>query len=87
MSRDDDSRGTPYQIGFCSILFFIFLTLKLTGHVEWSWWIVTLPLWGTLALGLALFGVAFCALCVANAVNRRRNRRARAERAARSGAS
>jgi len=29
--------GTP--------IFLIFLILKLTGTVTWSWWMVTLPLW------------------------------------------
>jgi len=27
-------------------LFFIFLILKLTGHITWSWWWITIPLWG-----------------------------------------
>ena len=27
------------------VLFLIFLTLKLTGNIDWSWWWVTSPLW------------------------------------------
>lgn len=27
------------------VLFCIFLTLKLTGHIDWSWWWVTAPFW------------------------------------------
>ena len=27
------------------ILFVVFLTLKLTGNIDWSWWWVTSPLW------------------------------------------
>jgi hypothetical protein len=27
------------------IMFWIFFTLKLTGHIIWSWWWVTSPLW------------------------------------------
>lgn len=39
------------QAGFpiCTILFLIFLTLKLAGVgvvATWSWWAVTSPLWG-----------------------------------------
>jgi len=34
------------QIGFFGLLFLIFLVLKLTGYIVWSWWIVTIPLWG-----------------------------------------
>lgn len=27
------------------VLFIIFLILKLTGNIDWSWWWVTSPLW------------------------------------------
>ncbi|MCP4668934.1 MAG: hypothetical protein GY849_21565 [Deltaproteobacteria bacterium] len=30
-------------ISSISILGLIFITLKLTGHITWSWWLVTLP--------------------------------------------
>lgn len=29
----------------CFLLFIIFLILKLTGVIAWSWWWVTAPLW------------------------------------------
>ena len=32
-------------IGFSGILFVVFLILKLTGYIDWSWWWVTAPLW------------------------------------------
>lgn len=32
-------------IGFGGILFVVFLILKLTGYIDWSWWWVTAPLW------------------------------------------
>lgn len=28
------------------LLFLLFLGLKLTGVIAWSWWWVTAPLWG-----------------------------------------
>ncbi len=37
--------GITSKIGMPSILFYIFLTLKLTNHISWSWWWVTSPLW------------------------------------------
>lgn len=53
-------------IGFTGLLFIVFLVLKLTGYISWSWWYVTAPLWGPLAfvavivlgivLGHLLFG-------------------------------
>lgn len=41
-------------IGLLGWMFLIFLTLKLTGFIDWSWWWVTSPLWGGLALVLIL---------------------------------
>ena len=36
--------------GILGILGVLFVGLKLTGHIDWSWWLVTLPFWGPLAL-------------------------------------
>lgn len=41
-------------IGFLGVLFIVFLILKLTNVIDWSWWWVTAPLWGALALGIAV---------------------------------
>lgn len=32
-------------IGLSGALFLVFLVLKLTGVIAWSWWWVTAPLW------------------------------------------
>lgn len=40
------------QIGFMSLLGLLFIGLKLTNIITWSWWLVLLPLYGGLALGL-----------------------------------
>jgi len=45
-------------LGLGMILFLIFMTLKLTGNITWSWWYVTLPLWGPLLLVIAIVGIA-----------------------------
>jgi len=37
-----------------SVLFVIFLVLKLTNTIDWSWWWVTSPLWIPLALAVVL---------------------------------
>lgn len=36
-------------IGFFGLLALIFITLKLLGYIGWSWWWVTVPLWGPAA--------------------------------------
>ena len=33
-----------------ALIFCVLLVLKVTETVDWSWWIITLPLWGPLAL-------------------------------------
>lgn len=45
-------------IGFFGILTIVFIILKLTGHIAWSWWWVLAPLWMPAALFLVLAGVA-----------------------------
>lgn len=50
---DNNSRSSG-GIGFFGLMFLIFMTLKLTGFINWSWWWVTAPLWGGFAL-LGLF--------------------------------
>jgi hypothetical protein len=32
-------------LGIGTILFLIFMVLKLTNYINWSWWWVTAPLW------------------------------------------
>lgn len=42
-------------MSLASVLFLIFLVLKLAHVVAWSWWAVTAPLWVGGLLWLALF--------------------------------
>jgi hypothetical protein len=48
------SSHTSSGLGLCSVLFIVFLVLKLCGVIDWSWWWVTAPLWGGLALVLII---------------------------------
>jgi hypothetical protein len=43
---------TSSGIGFTGLLTLLFITLKLTGYIDWSWWWVLFPLW----IGLAIVG-------------------------------
>ena len=40
-------------IGISWILFIVFMVLKLTGVINWSWWWITAPLW--ISFGFILF--------------------------------
>jgi len=41
-------------IGFGGILAIVFITLKLTDNIDWSWWWVLSPLWIPLAVVILL---------------------------------
>jgi hypothetical protein len=45
-----EAKSTGNGIGCGTVLFFIFLTLKLTHYIDWSWWWVFAPLWIPLAV-------------------------------------
>lgn len=60
INRKDEVQitGGIMKIGLLGMMFLIFLTLKLTSVIAWSWWWVTAPLWvGPAALVfIVLFG-------------------------------
>jgi hypothetical protein len=41
-------------ISLTMVLFIVFLILKLTNNIDWSWWWVTSPLWIGLAIVIAV---------------------------------
>lgn len=47
-----DKNNTSNSVGLTTIIFLIFLILKLTGNINWSWWWVFSPFWIPLALAL-----------------------------------
>ena len=56
---NSNSSSSSGGIGFCGLLAIVFVTLKLLGKIDWSWWWVLAPIWAGGALILALFiGVA-----------------------------
>lgn len=51
MSNQSNSSSS---ISLGTILFLIFMTLKLTDNIDWSWWWVTAPLWIPAIIGFVL---------------------------------
>jgi hypothetical protein len=48
-------------IGFAGLLTILFIGLKLTGNITWSWWWVLSPLWLPITVILAIIGIGlFC---------------------------
>lgn len=61
--------------GLSTIIFIVFLILKLTNVIDWSWWWVTSPLWISVGLGLvALLIYTIVLLCIYGARKRKLKR-------------
>jgi len=61
MSSSSSSSG----IGFIGLLTIVFITLKLTHYIEWSWWWILSPLWIGIPVTLIVaFGILFLAFCL-----------------------
>lgn len=37
------------------LLMILFIGLKLSGYIDWSWWWILLPIWLFIAIGILLF--------------------------------
>lgn len=42
----------------CNMMFIAFLVLKLCHVIDWSWWWITAPLWGPVALVIVVSVIA-----------------------------
>lgn len=45
------------KIGFMGLLTILFIALKLTGVIAWSWWWVLSPIWFVVLAWTLIFGV------------------------------
>ena len=55
-------------IGLGTIVFAIFLVLKLCGVITWSWWWVFAPLWIPIALGVGIWLIVMVVAFLAGAI-------------------
>ena len=51
------SSSSSHGIGFGGVLGILFITLKLLGKIDWSWWWVLSPLWIGAVIFLLVVGV------------------------------
>jgi hypothetical protein len=60
------NKATTSATGFSifTVLFLIFLVLKLLGKITWSWWWVTCPLWAPWGVALLVIGVVCLMIAV-----------------------
>ena len=54
MSNSSTNSGS---IGFSTLLFLVFLVLKLTNVIAWSWWWVFSPIWISFIIGVIVIGL------------------------------
>lgn len=59
-------------IGLGSLLAVVFVVLKLTGHIAWSWWWVLSPVWIPVGLVIAFLGGGVVVICIKDALDRKR---------------
>jgi uncharacterized protein (DUF983 family) len=55
MENNNNNSG----LDFFGLLGVLFVGLKLTGFINWSWWLVTLPFWGGIALLLIVLVILY----------------------------
>ena len=54
MNEESKSSG----LGISAVLQIVFLVLKLTGLIDWSWWLVLVPLWTDIGFSLLFIIIA-----------------------------
>ena len=59
---ESKSSSASGGIGLFGVLGVVFVVLKLCGVIDWSWWWVTAPFWGPVALFLVV--LAICGMVV-----------------------
>ena len=63
---ENNNKTTSRGVSWAFMIFVVFLVLKLTKTITWSWWLVTLPIWGGAALGILfiLFAIIVAAIAI-----------------------
>jgi hypothetical protein len=54
----ETSSSSSSGIGFVGLLTIVFITLKLTNYIDWSWWWVLAPIWISACIWLLILLIA-----------------------------
>lgn len=52
--KESNNNVTTGGITAIDVLQIVFIVLKLCGVIKWSWWLVLMPLWISLGIGVIL---------------------------------
>lgn len=81
MSSNSNNNGSAAGvIGFCDLLTIVFIVLKLTGVISWSWLWVLAPIWIPVAIILAMLLVVLIVVLVEEGVKQTEEKQHRQER-------
>jgi uncharacterized protein (DUF983 family) len=58
MNDGSTNSGATGSISFCGLLTILFIGLKLTGYIAWSWWWILSPLWIPVAVIIVISAIA-----------------------------
>lgn len=50
----DNKINYTSSLTFLDVLAIVFIVLKLTHVIDWSWWIVLAPIWGAFVLAIII---------------------------------
>ncbi len=56
--KDNTQNVQSGGIGLFGLLGILFIALKLTNYIDWSWWLVLLPLYGPITVAAILMILA-----------------------------
>ena len=68
--KNNTTNNTSGGIGFFGLLTVLFIGLKLTGYINWSWLWILAPLWGPAVTILILAFLIAVGLAVKNAIKK-----------------
>ena len=60
MSKATNNKG----LNFFTVLQLIFITLKLTGYINWSWWFIAMPIGIPLTIGILMILVGLAGMLI-----------------------
>lgn len=70
MSNSNQNQ-TSSGIGFAGLLTIVFIVLKLTKVIDWSWWWVLSPAWISFAIGMLILLIAGLFMAIGYLIHRK----------------
>ena len=66
-----DNNKVVTRSPICMILFIVFLVLKLTNVINWSWWWITSPLWIPVSIALVVLLISSVVIGIVSLIERK----------------